>query len=315
MMDINTDNYFNEITGGVVDYFWNAPPPSFDIDHSARQGALNRLISRITSQIGNLSREDSYKKIMTILEENKEFCVIIEDVIEFSIDGFEKHYIKYGGKSGLFAYCLLLSLGTDKDSNLFKAKASLLNWYAEERKLSRSVVNGDKIGAWWPFEWFSANFDSIAAGVIASIIFSATGKMISKIRKAFKSSYQPIKKSSNPYPQAVLMAKSHDQTIADFDKSMQEAGLVDQFLYIFKLNNKEIEQLIEDWAKSFIQFKDTLNSTETSLVMKLLEGPVIWSNSTKGVQNLRARQIIKLVEPNPNELWISLYPRIFAYEK
>lgn len=314
-MDSNTDNYLLEIAEGVVDYFWNTPPPSFEIDHSARKGASNRLMLSIISQIGYLSREDAYKKIMTILEENGEFRASLESVIKLSIANFENHYIKYGGNAGLFAYCLFQSLGSDENSNLFRAKASLLNWYAEERKLSRTMINGGTAHAWWPFEWFSANFNSIAASMIATIFFSATGMTISKIRKAFKLSFEPIKKLSYPYPQAVLRAKSSDQTLADFGNFLQEVGLIDQFLYIFKLNNEEIDELIEDWTKSFIQFKDTLNSTEISIVIKLLEGPITWSNNTKDVDNLRARHIIKLVEPHPNELWISLYPRIFADEK
>ncbi|MFX1538019.1 MAG: hypothetical protein ACFFDI_27815 [Promethearchaeota archaeon] len=296
-----------ELAEGVVDYFWNAPLPEVEVYHSARKGASNNLIWSIASQVGNLTQEDAYKKIITLLEENKSFRASVEDIIKSSISDFENHYINYGGRSALFSYCLLLSLGTDKNSRLFKAKASLLNWYAEKRSLDRSLVDGGVVSAWWPFEWFSSNFDAIAASVIASGIFTTTGALISRVLKAFRISYEPVKKSCNPYPQPVLRSKSPDQTIEDFGNSLEDAGLIDRFLYLFKLNNNEINELIEDWTKAFIWFRKTLNSYELNLLIELLKGPVQWSKNRSEANELRKRHVVRLVEPSPLELWLAIY--------
>jgi hypothetical protein len=252
VMTNNSKNYLIELAEGVVDYFWNNSLPAEDIDHSARKGASNKIIMSIASKIGYLDREDAYKKIMTLIESDKEYRASLEYIINKSILNFENHYIKYGGKSALFAYCLLLSLGNDDNSKLFRAKACLLNWYAEERKLNRSMVDGGIVGAAWPFEWFGQNFDAIAASVVASGIFNTSIGIIKGVLKAFRASFEPIKKSCDPYPQPVLRMKASNQTIEDFENYLEEVGLIDQFLYIFKLNEDEISQFIEDWTEAFI---------------------------------------------------------------
>ncbi len=313
-MSKKADLDISVLADGVVDYFWNSSSPPVEVDHSARRGAANRLILSIAPHISNLSQEDAYSKIMSLLEEDHRFRATIEDKIESAISRFEEHYIKFGGKSALFVYCLLLCLGSDNDNRIYKAKASLINWYAEGRRIDGSLVDGGGVKAWWPFEWFSSNFDAIAASIIASVIFTTSTVTLSKIWKAFFQSYEPVRRSCNPFPEPVLRGKSPNQTMEEFRDSLDESGLIDQFLYLFRLSNDELRELIEDWSQAFQWFQGTLKSNEKSFLSALLDRPVVWRAKIKESNALRERKVLRLIEPNPNELWLSLYPRIFEDE-
>ncbi|MBF0556711.1 MAG: hypothetical protein HQK96_19520, partial [Nitrospirae bacterium] len=259
------------LANGVVNYYWKSSTSTANVDHTARTGAANRLILYISKYVNNCSQEDAQADILSLLEKDKEFRCTIETIVESSVTTFKEHYIKFGGKAALFVHCLLLCLDSDSNTNIYKAKVSFINWYAQDRKNEHSMVNGGMVAAWWPFEWFSLHFNEIASSVVAAAIYSLTKATYRKIKDAFFQQYKQVKSSCKPFPKQVLIAKPADQTMGEFKESLDKLGLIDNFFYIFNLSDNEIEKLLGDWNDALQRFQKTLDTNEINLLYSLLK--------------------------------------------
>lgn len=307
---------FLKISEGIADFLWNCPRPEISIDHSARLCVSKNLLIPIIKEIGSTetSMDQAYKYLMNILENDRSiFRLNLSDINDRVINDFISYYRKFGGASALFAYCLLMSCSEDDKENVALAKRNLLNWYGEYRNLSLSRLNGGIIAAWFPYEWFTEHFNEIAVTIVGSGLFEISKELIwNSVRVAFWQAYNIIRQYFNPYPEPILQAKRPESSIQDFEKFLEDAGVMQRFLYLFHLNNDELNNVIEDWAKAFLHFTSSISANELSVLRQLLDEPVSIDSleSKTSLNDMRGRKFLRVIEAGPENIRCVFYPDV-----
>lgn len=303
-----------ELSLGLVNMVWKGQPPQFPIDISVRTISKSNLYFIVSQQIGSSSsKEEATKKLLTVLEEDKSYREKVINHIKSCSKKIKEHYTRFGGKSALLAYFLLLSILEGENEETYLAKVSLLNWYAEQRSIDKTLLCGGCAGAWWPFEWFGAHFDAIAEKVIASAIYAISANLL---KREFMNLLNKIKSNFAPYPDEILIAKSPETSLQDFEKQLDECGLKTQYLYIFNLDEEPFQVVIDDITKAIWNFFPTLSNKENETIEKLIEGPMAINitESNDHFFSLRERGIVKFIEMSPNEISAVIYPLFFQGE-
>jgi hypothetical protein len=309
---MNSDPFL-KIAEGIVELIWKCPYPKISIDHSVRECISKNLIFPLAQAkaLSFKSTSDAYADLLDLLDNDDELKSIILTVNQNTLREFNEHYEKFGGKSAFFAQCLFLSFTENDSERLQMAKSAVLNWYFSARKISISRLNGGIVAAWFPFGWFVDNFDAIAASVVAAGLYEISKHLIGdKIRNAFHQSVQKIRQHFNPYPDELLRAKPQDMTLDAFNKKLKEDGIVDEFLYLFQLDDEELEIAIRDWTIAFNIHFNSFSSDERHLLDKLLDKPIPIGDSEirEPIEMLRARKLVRVLETGPGEIKCAYYP-------
>jgi hypothetical protein len=195
-----------------------------------------------------------------------------------------------------------------------QGEASLLNWYADHRRLDRQAVDGGEVKAWWPFEWFSENFNSIADSIVATLLLGAARRSTTGLARLFRETIAQIKCEFDPYPEPVLRAKRNDQTLEEFTSYLEEEGLNRKYFFVFRLTSEELEAVATDLMEGLLRFRQSLDQSDIGIVDALAERPVLYGAKGMYSSRLRSQKIARLVESGPDMLWLVLYPLIYEGE-
>lgn len=188
---------------------------------------------------------------------------------------------------------------------------NFLNWYHEDRQKKLNFLKGGMGAAAWPFDWFAQNFDAIAASIVASASLLISNRLIRPmVKKAFASIFSEIKKKFSPFPPEILQLKPQEMDMDEFKKYLTDMGMMDNYLYVFNVEEKYLDEILRRWVKQFSLIIESLSKNEIDLLMTSLDNPVHLPlrEAVSHYNSLREKKLIRFIEPEPQKMYAVVFP-------